>query len=313
MARRSTAAQYGGEFGGEFAGYGLLADDARDLAAGAVAIQAGIRGRQSRNEQRVRSAWLEDVAKKGNLTPRDLGDLGGGRRSIPEPLKGARPREALIAERHARAAEAKELKGGKGSARGRKSVLPEAVSRPSARPSLSSTSRSSGSRKSLEPEWRRANKEFILKSIIGPLIDKAAKGGEAMLAARKRQTEYEARPLQKPVCVASLFGTGVLSGDAHSTVAVVEQDGIVLLSSRSELMQLSLHQAPLPQLGLAPLVKQTEQQAAELPSTARLHSVTVRAQQPPSPARPRSPTHCPQASAKGHPAPKIYSTPRTCV
>ena len=48
-----------------------------------------------------------------------------------------------------------------------------------------------------------------------------------------------------------------------------------VLTSRQELMQLSLHSAPLPNLALSPLVKQTEAQVSELPSNARLHSVAV--------------------------------------
>ena len=50
---------------------------------------------------------------------------------------------------------------------------------------------------------------------------------------------------------------------------------MAIVASRAELMQLSMHAAPLPRLGLAPLVRQTELQAADLPSIVPLHSVAM--------------------------------------
>ena len=126
-----------------------------------------------------------------------------------------------------------------------------------------------------DPAWRKANKDFVRNLILEPCIEKACKLGEAMLAARARQAAFETRELQKAVCVASLFGTASVSGDAHSSLAVVEQDGLAVVCSRNEFLQLSMHTAPLPQLGLSPLIRQTPQQAAELPSTAKVHSTTV--------------------------------------
>lgn len=245
-----------------------------------AAIQAAVRGNQARQEQRQRSAWLHDVSSHSRvLTPRDLGDLGGGRMAIPDALLGTTSRQSAVNAASRRVRDAKELNIGKAStARPSKGRLPDDAKRPTSRPGLPSRS-SAASAKSAppraEPEWRRANKEFVMQAVLGPMIDRAARLGEGMIAARKRQAEFERRPLQKPVCVASLFGTGGVSGDAHSVLSVVEQDGICLVSSRNELQQLSLHTAPLPQLGLAPLVRQSEQQAAELPSTAALHSVAV--------------------------------------
>ena len=126
-----------------------------------------------------------------------------------------------------------------------------------------------------DPAWRKANKDFVRNLILEPCIEKACKLGEAMLAARARQAAFETRELQKAVCVASLFGTASVSGDAHSSLAVVEQDGLAVVCSRNEFLQLSMHTAPLPQLGLSPLIRQTPQQATELPSTAKVHSTTV--------------------------------------
>lgn len=111
--------------------------------------------------------------------------------------------------------------------------------------------------------------------MVTPMIDEAVRLGEAMLAARARQAAFESRLLNKSICVATLFGTASVSGDAHSSVAVVEQDGMAIVASRAELMQLSMHAAPLPRLGLAPLVRQTELQAADLPSIVPLHSVAM--------------------------------------
>lgn len=107
------------------------------------------------------------------------------------------------------------------------------------------------------------------------MVDKAVRLGEDMLVARRRQATFESRPLQKAVCVASLVASGGVSGDAHSSVSVMEQDGLSLVASRSELLMLSMHATPLPQLCLDPIVRQTEAQAASLPSTAPIHSVIV--------------------------------------
>ena len=128
---------------------------------------------------------------------------------------------------------------------------------------------------SSDVEWRRANSDFIRRDIVMSMVDKAVRLGEDMLVARRRQATFESRPLQKAVCVASLVASGGVSGDAHSSVSVMEQDGLSLVASRSELLMLSMHATPLPQLCLDPIVRQTEAQAASLPSTAPIHSVIV--------------------------------------
>ena len=221
MPERSVHPQFSGGFGGDFEGYGLSmpTDPALEDDASAT-IQAAVRGGRTRQEQRQRSAWLQDLTGHSkNITPRDLGDLGGGRVAIPTALLGTTTRQAAVASAARRLRDEKELKIGKAAAaasRVPKGRLPEAARRPG-RASLPSSRSSAAAAKptappKVEPEWRKANKEFVLKAIIGPMVDKAARLGEGMIAARRRQSEFESRPLQKPVCVASLFGTAAVSG-----------------------------------------------------------------------------------------------------
>ena len=234
----------------------------------ASVIQAALRGHKSRADASMRESWLSQLAQ-GALAPVDLGELPNGRQSVPDALLGAKGRTAAIAATKQKAAA--EKKKTDATTRQPKARLPSAARRPSAM-AAGTAPKPSGIK---DPEWRKANKDFIKSMILMPCIDKACKLGEAMLAARSRQAAFETRELQKPVCVGSLFGTSGVSGDAHSTVSVIEQDGLAVVCSRSELLQLSMHTAPLPELGLSPLVRQTAQQAAELPSTAKLHSLTV--------------------------------------
>ena len=249
-----------------------------DEIASAAVIQAAARGRKSRTAATRTAAWLTDLANNSRIDPRALGQLGGGKQSVPAPLLGNINRASAlraVSERVAR-----ERAQGAG---GFKPGLPEAARRPAVKAGSNGRGRgrTGGPRLGVtpmpirEPELRRATREFIANAILSPIVDRAAKQGEAILAARARQAEFELRPLQKPVCTASLFGTGPIAGDGHSRLHFIEQDGLGLLTSRAELLKLSMHSAPLPQLGLHPLVQQSQRQAAELPSTARLHSVAV--------------------------------------
>lgn len=240
----------------------------------ATLIQAAIRSHQSRADIEMRDQWLDQISRRGKLTPRDLGELPHNKQQVPEALLGAKNRAAAIAAAKQKAEDERKKAAKLAGKSGAKAKVPR-------QGLLGGRSKGGGSGAAAakaaikDPEWRRANKEFVRQLILEPCIDKACKIGEAMLAARARQAAFETRELPKAVCVGSLFGTAGVSGDAHSTLAVIEQDGLAVVCSRNEFLQLSMHTAPLPQLGLTPLIRQTAQQAADLPSTAKLHSTTV--------------------------------------
>ena len=248
-------------------------------------IQAAARSRGVRRDAERSEKWLGDLTRSSaKLDAKALGELGDGKRSIPGPLLGVAGRtqfaraaeEKIAAERAKTLAESnpgrsarKARSGPGGTGIGLRGAV-GAVRAANAFSKSSSSSTSQGMK-----TFRKANIDFVKEGILGPLIDRAARLGEGILAARVRQAEFESRLLPKPVCVASLFGTAVATGDAHSSLAFLEQDGLGVLASRAELLQLSMHTCPLPQLGLQPLVRQTAQQASELPTTAPIHSVCV--------------------------------------
>lgn len=251
------------------------APSGEEPSASATLIQAAVRSHQTRADMELRSSWLDQISRRGKLTPRDLGELPNNKQQVPGALLGAKNRADAIAQAKQKAEEerkkAKQLAGKSGS----KAKVPRQGLL--GKKSKGSSTAGDTPRPAIkDPEWRRANKEFVRQLILEPCIEKACKLGEAMLAARARQEAFERRELQKAVCVGSLFGTAGVSGDAHSKLAVIEQDGLAVVCSRNEFLQLSMHTAPLPQLGLTPLIRQTPQQAADLPSTAKLHSTTVR-------------------------------------
>ena len=64
------------------------------------------------------------------------------------------------------------------------------------RPTFSKSSSSSTSQGM--KTFRTANIDFVKEGILGPLIDRAARLGEGIIAARVRQAEFESRLLPKP-------------------------------------------------------------------------------------------------------------------
>ena len=256
------------------ASYPWASAAAENPPSAVTAIQAAVRGHQSRADVELRTQWLEQLSERGKLTPQDLGQLPNNKQQVPDALLGTRNRQAAVASAKLRQAEEKK-NAAKLAGKPKPKVPRQGIM--GARAKSAGAGAGAGAARAViqDPAWRKANKDFVRNLILEPCIEKACKLGEAMLAARARQAAFETRELQKAVCVASLFGTASVSGDAHSSLAVVEQDGLAVVCSRNEFLQLSMHTAPLPQLGLSPLIRQTPQQAAELPSTAKVHSTTV--------------------------------------
>lgn len=210
----------------------------RGAQEASTVIQAAARSSAARKDATRSSQWLEDLTRHGKLDSRTLGELGGGKRSVPSPLLGVANRSDAVEAAQRRAEQDKlrtRLKSNPGaSGRPAKAALPEfGVRRPGGPPgrpaSAGGRSRSGSSsggstdRFLGETPFRKANREFVQSAILGPLVERACRQGEALLAARHRQAEFERRPLPKPVCVASLFGTQKVSGDVHSGLAFVEQ------------------------------------------------------------------------------------------
>ena len=77
-------------------------------------------------------------------------------------------------------------------------------------------------------------RESFDKLIISPMVERAAKEGEAMLAARRRQREWELRPLSKPVFSASLFVSLPTRSDSASSLAFVPEGGGTCVVSDSQ-------------------------------------------------------------------------------
>ena len=123
-----------------------------------------------------------------------------------------------------------------------KAKLPERprVGAPAAVPTRGGRKLAPTPKEPTEPAHVRAAKEHVRKTVVEPMIDAAVKEAQAMERARARQEEFESRPLLKPLCTASLFGTAAVSGDAHCSVGFMEQDGLGLVTSRAELQQLSM-------------------------------------------------------------------------
>ena len=91
-------------------------------------------------------------------------------------------------------------------------------------------------------------------------------------AARRRQADFEARPVERPVFTASPFAALGTAGEPAAALGFSASDGAGLLCSRTELLKVSLTGAPLDALALEPLVTAD----LHLPTHAHLHSVRWR-------------------------------------
>eukprot|EP00966_Prymnesium_polylepis_P155077 3581259-Prymnesium_polylepis.1 len=61
------------------------------------------------------------------------------------------------------------------------------------------------------------------------MIDAACAGGEALLAMRQRQRQFESRQVDKSVCTATLFGQAPVRIDVSSTLAFLPRDGLAVV------------------------------------------------------------------------------------
>ena len=242
----------------------------------ALPIQAAFRGHRDRTQLNAKSTWMADVAQGDALTPRALGDVNGETGSRPRALLGV---DASTARNDARSRAA--------ASRASKSMTRESSEVPN--PVLSKGARSqpptrgsgklgsgkmgakaAGAQKA-ELAASKQLREFFDKLIVTPMVERAAKEGEAMLAARRRQREWEQRPLSKPVFSASLFVSLPTRSDSASSLAFVpEGGGTCVVCGTQELPVLQLGATSLDALRLAPLVKTAP---AKLPTTAPLQSV----------------------------------------
>ena len=82
-----------------------------------------------------------------------------------------------------------------------------------------------------ESRYLKAVSDFIMGSILEPVITAACEQGEGVLQARERQRRFERRLLQKSVCSASLIGWSATCADASSTLAFLPRDGLCVLGS----------------------------------------------------------------------------------
>ena len=116
---------------------------------------------------------------------------------------------------------------------------------------------------------RNQREEWMNKVVVGPLFERAVAQAEAIDAARRRQADFEARLVARPVFTASPFAALGTAGEQHTALGFSSSEGAGLLCSRTELLKLSLGDANLDALELEPLVTAHLQ----LPTHAPLHSV----------------------------------------
>ena len=250
-----------------------MQSDPRTPAAGvpAVPIQAAFRGHRDRTQLKARSSWIADVAQGDALTPRALGDVNGETGSRPRALLGVDSSSAREDAR-SRAAASRAAKAATRESSPSKTLVKNARSQPQPRGSLQvrAGAKAPGAQKA-ELAASKELRESFDKLIISPMVERAAKEGEAMLAARRRQREWEQRPLSKPVFSASLFVSLPTRSDSASSLAFVpEGGGTCVVCGTQELPVLQLGATSLEALRLAPLVKTAP---AKLPTTAPLQSV----------------------------------------
>ena len=236
-----------------------------DSGVPALPIQAAFRGHRDRTQLKAKASWMADVGDA--LTPRALGDVNGETGTRPRALLGV---DASTARNDARSRAA--------ASRAAKAITRESSEAPSkmlgkqppTRGQIRAGAKAPGAQKA-ELAATKQLREFFDKLIVSPMIERAAKEGEAMLAARRRQREWEQRPLSKPVFSASLFVSLPTRSDSASSLAFVpEGGGTCVVCGTQELPVLQLGATSLEALRLAPLVKTAP---AKLPTTAPLQSV----------------------------------------
>ena len=237
----------------------------------AVPIQAAFRGHRDRTQLKARSSWIADVAQGDALTPRALGDVNGETGSRPRALLGVDSSSAReYARSRAAASRAAKAATRESSEAPSKTLVKNARSPPPPRGQVRAGAKAPGAQKA-EVATSKELRESFDKLIISPMVERAAKEGEAMLAARRRQREWEQRSLSKPVFSASLFVSLPTRSDSASSLAFVpEGGGTCVVCGTQELPVLQLGATSLEALRLAPLVKTSP---AKLPTTAPLQSV----------------------------------------
>ena len=89
------------------ASYPWASAAAENPPSAVTAIQAAVRGHQSRADVELRTQWLEQLSERGKLTPQDLGQLPNNKQQVPDALLGTRNRQAAVASAKLRQAEEK--------------------------------------------------------------------------------------------------------------------------------------------------------------------------------------------------------------
>ena len=237
----------------------------------ALPIQAAFRGHRDRTQLEAKRSWMADVAQGDALTPRALGDVNGETGSRPRALLGV-DASAARNDARSRAAASRAAKAGtrESSEAHSKTLGKNARSQPPTRGQVRAGAKAPGAQKA-ELAATKQLREFFDKLVVSPMVERAAKEGEAMLAARRRQREWEQRPLSKPVFLASLFVSLPTRSDSASSLAFVpEGGGTCVVCGTQELPVLQLGGTSLEALRLAPLVKTAP---AKLPTMAPLQSV----------------------------------------
>ena len=196
----------------------------------ATQIEAAARGHADRRSLKQRASWLSDLEQQPALTPRMVeGRDATSKAARPRALLGVDTRNAQQAAR-ARVA-VKEPAAPPPPADVVPKKAPAASSRPRTAPPPSrgrGTGRDGKGKGAASDEMSsRQVKLFVDKLILGPTIDRAAKQGEALLAARRRQQEYENRPVPKPVFTGTMFASLPCRASADSVVGFMPDDGKV--------------------------------------------------------------------------------------
>ena len=182
----------------------------------AIQLQAAVRGHKDRATIKARNSWMEDLSKGGKLTPRALGDANGELGSRPRALMGVDTSSALKdARSRAEKSRASDRAASSSSAAAPAAAKPLSLSEQRRQERMDKGgfkgAPSAEQKKNAEAAKRadhvahRQLKDFLDKLVITPLVERATKEGEAVLAARQRQREWETRQLPKPVFSASLF------------------------------------------------------------------------------------------------------------
>ena len=196
----------------------------------ATQIEAAARGHADRRSLKQRASWLSDLEQQPALTPRMVeGRDATSKAARPRALLGVDTRNAQQAAR-ARVA-VKEPAAPPPPADVVPKKAPVASSRPRTAPPPSrgrGTGRDGKGKGAASDEMSsRQVKLFVDKLILGPTIDRAAKQGEVLLAARRRQQEYENRPVPKPVFTGTMFASLPCRASADSVVGFMPDDGKV--------------------------------------------------------------------------------------